>query len=219
METNRKLKIVVIFFKAVRVLAVAFTLLTLGLAIHSEYHPEYYSKVILNNRDNYQISYMISIPDAPNTPQEWESLKEQPYYWNLLATSTKARFISEIMIMSILTIIFLSFIIQFLQSFNYPTFFTRGISYLRKIEYSLIAIIVIGVIFMLIGYTIEIQFTAGPDSKQYIPGSTYTQYVHVIESRRFTLPVRQITFLIICYIFELVFREGKRLQEENELTV
>ena len=28
-----------------------------------------------------------------------------------------------------------------------------------------------------------------------------------------------IIFLTICYIFELVFREGERLREENELTV
>ena len=210
METNRKLKIVVIFFKAVRAFTIAFTLLFLGFVIHSEYHPEYYSKVVVDNRENANsISYLFGCPDIPPNYEEWKELEKQHFYWNLLTTSSKARVASKFTIGLAWTIVLLSYFILFLRSFNYPTFFTRGVSYLKKIKYCFIAGIGIYLLSTWISNTIEIQFPQYP----------FHQHTSIQYTFDLTPILTSVIFLTICYIFELVFKEGERLRKENELTV
>ena len=214
MKTNSKLKIVIAFIKVSRVLLFVFMLSLLFIAVHSNFYPEYYNKLIVNySANDINFDFKSDYPDIPKTQEEWEALDVKYYYWNLLGTSTKIRVISQFLVELGFAIVFISYLIQFLKSFDYPTFFTRGIMYLKKIRYWIIGMIAVSCFFMLIGITFYICIPDNP--LKYYPSS----YQYVIHCYSFTIPFKPIFFLVICWIIELVFKEGERLREENELTV
>ena len=214
MKPKTKLKIVIAFTKTVRMLMFALVLLLLCFAVHSNFYPECYNKVtVIYSANSVNLNFNSATPDIPKTKAEWEALDVKYYYWNLLGTSTKIRVISQLLVGLGIAIVFISYLIQFLKSLDYPTFFTRGIMYLKKIRYLIIGMIAVSCFFMLIGITFNVCI---PDnSLKYYP----SQIRHVSHVYLFTIPFRPIFFLMICWIFELVFKEGERLREENELTV
>ena len=212
METNRKLKIAVIFFKTLKILTFALLLLLLFFFIHSSFYPEPYRKVVITRY--YDISYESNFPDAPETKEEIQALKESYYYyWKLLTTPSKLWIMTNLAISLVLSIFILNYILRFIKNFNYSTFFATGVLCMKKLKYCFVLLLIKNLLFSFSGYAYAAQMS----DFQFEKGSVLCGAYSFNFNTEHFIPL--FAFIIICYTLELIFKEGERLREENELTV
>jgi hypothetical protein len=212
METKRKLKIAVIFFKALKILTFALFFLILFFFIHSSFYPELYRKVVITK--HYDISYKSNFPDAPETKEEIQALvNNNHYYWKLLTTPSKLWIMTNWVISLVLSIFILNYIIYFVKNYNYPTIFETGVLCMKKLKFCFILLIIKNLLFSFSGYAYAAQISNFQINKGAVVSSGYS---FGLNSNHF-IPL--FAFIIICYTLELIFKEGERLREENELTV
>ena len=212
METKRKLKIAVIFFKALKILTFALSSLILFFFIHSSFYPELYRKVVITK--DYHISYKSNFPDAPETKGEIQTLvNNNHYYWKLLTTPSKLWIMTNWVISLVLSIFILNYIISFVRNYSYPTIFVMGVLCMKKLKYCFILLIIKNLLFSFGRYA----YAAQVSDLQINKGTVVSvEYYFSLNSNHF-IPL--FAFIIICYTLELIFKEGERLREENELTV
>ena len=212
MKNRSKLKIIVTFFKVLKVLAFVSIAFLLFFFIHSSFNPEPYRKVTVNKSG---IFVSTDNPDAPKTKEEFNALQQNYHHWNLLTNPSKLLKLTPIVIYFILSIFILSYCIQLIKNLNYPTFFKTGVLYMKKMRSCFIAILTINLLFSFYWHTMEMkEYDVRLDTIIDVAKTLSIGY-----NFNFTIYISLFIYIIICYFLELVFNEGDRLREENELTV
>ena len=212
METNRKLKIASVFFKIVCVLFIVIPLSIIFIVVDSTYHPERYNKVTVSKTGG--VLYSNLTPDSPVFYDDWKETTKDIYYLNRLSFQNKVWITIINVVPSVILVLCVICLIKYLQSINnYNSFFTKGTYFISKIKIYLFIILAYYVLSYLTGIRLEMFLLKSSNAPDYY-GVTHWQRVLNISPF-----ITVCAVIIICYISELILKEGERLRNENELTV
>ncbi len=173
---------------------------------HSMTAPENYNSLTINtNRD---IIFNFDVNEIPQTYDDWKETN-QLYHFNLLNDYYKAYVIWSKVIMFTGFFFILFFLNKFLKNTNsFILFFEKNIKILNKIIYLIINLFILN--FLLKGFTIK-PLTMVFDNNT----------SHFLTKRSASLNIVFYYPLAIIFfsILKVVFKLGRELKQENDLTI
>lgn len=207
METKKILKNGSLFLKFIMLIQIILCVGLVFIYFDSMVSPEKYNSLIID--ESRRLVFNHGIEKVPETYEQWKATEKFIHY-NLLNDYSKF-YIIWTKVIKFLGYFFILYLLNlFLKNTkSYDLFFGSNIKILNKIILLIIALFIID--FALKGFTLE------PISMVF----NETDIPHFVTKERVTLDfiIYYPLAIIFFYILKEVFKRGRELKEENDLTI
>ena len=207
MKTEKKLKLSSYFIKLLMSfsLLIAFSLVL--FYFHSMFYPEKYSNLLVNETSR-SLEYKFNAEKVPETFKEWQESTKLFYYIKLDSYSQFRVVWTKII--SFATFFLILFLFdRFIKSTrNFEYFFEKNIKILNQIIKLLLLLFIFNII--VLGFSNSMTITFEDAGRP-----------HHITSAKINLELFSYYPLTIIFFFVLkeIFKRGKELKQENDLTI